>query len=69
MSLKVILGIVAAALVALTVAVVVLINTLNQQARQEAYEACLSRFGFERDELTYDLEGLAAAADACASNR
>lgn len=65
MSLKVILGIVAGALVALTVAVIVLVATLNQQADQEAYEACLSRFGYEREQYTDDIDGLIAAAEAC----
>lgn len=71
MAMKIMLGIVAAALVGLTIAVVVLISTLERQARHEAYLDCMARLGYASDdprvmqEGLEGLDGLSRAAAQC----
>lgn len=70
MNVRVLLGVIACMLLALTVAVVVLVGTLNRQAEHQAYLDCMARAGYAADDpelVNTDLDAVTDAAERCSS--
>lgn len=58
-------GVLAALLIAVLVTLVVLLNTMNSQADQRAFESCMTQLGYPVDAPPSDADGMLDAAGAC----